>query len=95
MRKITQNAIHAFNNNTPFSQDNTSVHVVNGTTTLLLHGNTIAIKDSSGLRVTNAGWFTNTTKERLNGLLGVSVYQRKGSWYLNGELWDGELILVN
>lgn len=32
---------------------------------------------------------TATTKDRLNGLPGVSVHQKAGQWYLNGEKWDG------
>ena len=60
-----------------------------------LHGNTIAVLrwDSQhcygGLRITNCGWFTTTTKERLNGLSGVAIHQSKGVWYLNGDAWDG------
>jgi hypothetical protein len=44
--------------------------------------------------VTNAGWFSNTTKERLNAIDGVSVYQKDWNWYLNGEQWNGKLIDV-
>lgn len=63
-------------------------------TKLELHGNTIALKQDGELYITNAGWPTNTTKERLNGLPGVSIQQKKGVWYLNGEEWSGEWIKV-
>ena len=36
------------------------------------------------------GYKTNTTKERLNGIPGVCIQQKKGVWYLNGkEMLDG------
>jgi len=59
---------------------------------LELFGNEIAAADSrdGSIYITNAGWQSNTTKERLNGLPGVSISQQKGKWYLNGELWDGK-----
>ena len=57
---------------------------------LKLHGNTIATIDELGvLSVSNAGWASNTTKERLNGIPGVRVHQRNWNWYLNGVEWDG------
>lgn len=93
-RKITTDAINAFMAGVKFNRDNTSVSInENGATCLHLHGNLIAIKYADGakeIEVSNAGWFSNTTKERLNGIPGVSVCQRKGIWYLNGVEWDGE-----
>jgi hypothetical protein len=63
--------------------------------TMRLHGNLIAKIDADGtLAITNAGWFTNTTKERLNGIPGVSICQKKGDWYLNGRKWDGGWITI-
>lgn len=88
MRKITENAINAFNQNKKFSSGNTTVELDEDTTFLKLHGNIIAAKcPVYGLRVTNAGWSTPTTKERLNGL--VDVYQKKGVWFLNDVEWNG------
>ena len=52
---------------------------------LRLHGHTIAKSNAQGLFVSNAGWTTNTTKERLNGIHGVSIHQSDFIWYLNGE----------
>lgn len=89
MRQITKLAIAAFQTATPFNQANTTVLVVGQTVELRLHGNLIALRDSAGaLHVSSAGWETNTTKERLNGLPGVSVNQSKGQWYLNGRKWE-------
>jgi hypothetical protein len=41
------------------------------------------------LWITDAGWRSNTTKERLNGLSGVSINVRRGVWFLNGREWNG------
>ena len=35
-----------------------------------------------------------TTKERLNGLPNVSIYQFIFKWFLNGEEWEGSRIKV-
>jgi len=56
---------------------------------LYLHGNKIAEKREDGLYISNAGWQSNTTKERLNGIPGVSILQRNWDWFLNGNAWDG------
>ena len=62
---------------------------------MFLHGNKIAEKRDGALWITNAGWNTVTTKERLNGLDGVTIFQRKHVWYLNGKEWCGEWVTVN
>ena len=59
---------------------------------LLLFGNRIAEHREDGVYITNCGYFTNTTKAHLNLLPRVSIYQKKGEWYLNDVEWDGELI---
>lgn len=95
MRKITTEAINAFMLAKPFKMANTEV-VANenssgGTITqLFLHNNLIAESSDTGLKITNAGWQSNTTKERLNAIPGVYISQKKGKWYLNGIYWDGE-----
>jgi hypothetical protein len=67
-----------------------SVEVDTEFTKLKLHGNTIAIIDRLGvLSISNAGWASNTTKERLNGLPNVRINQKNWEWFLNGESWDG------
>jgi hypothetical protein len=95
MRTITKNAVNAFLNAQKFKTDNTSVEIEPNVTILKLHGNPIAYKyndPEKTLSITNAGWFSNTTKERLNGLPNVRVQQVKGVWMLNGKEWDGKLI---
>lgn len=94
-RQITQNAINAFYRGEKFNGGNTTVFVNPDTdqVVLRLHGNLIAYRQigTRSVFISNAGWFSNTTKERLNGLEGVSISQRKGVWYLNGKEWDGTL----
>jgi len=95
MRKITEESIAAFNESKTFNKQNTSVEVLPNVTILKLHGNSIAYQYNNPertLAITNCGWETPTTKERLNGISGVDIYQKKGIWYLNGTEWDGNLI---
>ena len=99
MRKVTQQAVEAFESGRSFKSGNTQVRVLaqNGGGSLVLlelHGNAIARHESWNGRtfITSAGWETRTTKERLNGLDGVSIFQDRGVWYLNGEAWDGKWI---
>lgn len=97
MRKITRESVMAFMEARPFKKDNMTIEVLPNVTIMSLFGNRIAYRYNDPertLSVTNAGWFSNTTKERLNGIPGVSINQKKGEWYLNGEVWDGKLIDV-
>lgn len=95
MRKITKEAVNAFMNAEKFNGSNTKVEVLPNVTILWLHGNAIAYRYNDPertLSITNCGWFSTTTKERLNAIDGVNIVQKKGVWYLNGNEWDGELI---
>lgn len=101
-RKITQDAINAFIAGAKFNRDNTSVEIrpfkdeSRVSAVLKLHGNVIARRTLDGkvLEVCDGNWQTVTTKERLNGIPGVSLRQRKGVWYLNGKEWDGSWTTV-
>jgi hypothetical protein len=95
MRKITEQSIDAFNYNDDFRKANMRVENTLMTTSMFLHDNLIAHKDADGLHITNAGWQSNTTKERLNGLNGVSIQQKNFVWYLNGKEWDGKFARVS
>lgn len=90
MRAITEKALQAFLSNRNFHLDNTRVESDGVTTKMFLFGNHIATKFGGVLKISNAGHSTNTTKERLNSLPGVRIYQRKGKWYLNDIEWKGE-----
>ena len=94
MRKITDESINAFLSNQNFNKSNTRVIVSKNKTELLLFGNLIAVQRPTGLYISNAGWRTNTTKERLNGLPNVRIQQITGKWWLNGVEWDGKLIKI-
>lgn len=97
MKDITIDACRAFMAAQPFKRSNTEVVVLDNVTILKLFNNEIAYRyndPEKTLSVTNCGWKTATTKERLNGIHAVRIHQRKGEWYLNGEKWNGELIDV-
>lgn len=83
MRQITQRAKQAFDNNTPFCESNTQVIVMRDITEMYLFGNKIARKFGDEIKITLAGWNTNTTRERLNAF--ASVYTRQGQAYINGK----------
>ena len=81
MRKITENAVNAFYSNGYFKQDNTMV--LNGV--MQLHRTNIAILKDGKLFLNTDGYTTNTTKERLNGVLEVHrmyIKQKDFQWYL-------------
>lgn len=87
MRKVTQVTAQALKNQTPLTMGNTSVMGGDGNTILTLHGNVIATVEGNKLLLTSSGWETNTTKERLNGILetfGLSarVAQRDFEWFI-------------
>ncbi len=96
-RKITAKAVQSFMNAKAFKSSNTEVKVLPNVTVLVLHGHEIAFRyndPNRTLSITNCGWFTNVTKERLNALPSVNICQKRGQWYLNGNVWDGKLIDV-
>lgn len=90
-RKVTKQIVSAFLAGQPLKVDNSTTDGKS----LFLFGNKIAEHREDGLYITNAGWETNTTKERLNALPGVSISQVKHVWYLNGKRWDGKWTKVN
>lgn len=95
-RKITTEAISAFELRKPFKKSNMSVTIEEGITYLKLHGNKIAAMLSDGrVWISNAGWATNTTKERLNGFQFVRIHQKNWQWYLNDKAWDGSPIYID
>ena len=96
MRKITEESVQAFEEGVPFKKSNMKVKVEGLLAGLYLFDNLIATKrvDEKNVTITNAGWKSNTTKERLNGLKGVDIRQSKGVWYLNGIEWDGKTKLI-
>lgn len=90
MRLVTQKIVSAFLRNEckRIGSTATDGH------TIWLHGHAIARFENDGLWISDAGWPTNTTKERLNGLPNVRIVQKKGQWYLNGHAWNGGWVHV-
>jgi hypothetical protein len=91
MRQITQQIVNAF-------QNSRSLRIGNSRTngeSLWLFDNKIAEIRRDGLWISNAGWKSTTTKERLNGLSGVNVRQQRGVWLLNDRVWDGRWVNVD
>jgi hypothetical protein len=96
MKQVTRNSVDCLLSGGTKRFSNTLVETVGNISKMYLFGNLIAIFDhsTSKLEIRNAGWPSNTTKERLNGLPNVRIHQHKWEWYLNGNLWDGCLIEV-
>jgi len=96
MRKITQDASNALKNGGNFKRNNTKVVNIRTwnleTTHMYLHWNCIAEyhKHSNILWLSNCGWETPTTKERLNGILkafGLGyIKQQNFQWYYVDEM---------
>lgn len=91
MRQVTERIVSAFlhNETRKIGQTRTDGR------SIWLWENKIAEFREDGLWITNAGWPSPTTKERLNGIPDVQVVQKKGQWYLNGHAWNGEWVQVN
>jgi len=98
MRQITKQSINAFYNKGKLKKQNMNIYYCSfdQTSRMLLHSNCIATYDHANkhLKISNCGWFSNTTKERLNALEGVSIQQKSFKWYLNGVEWNGEPITI-
>ncbi len=90
-RKISKAVAGAFITGNQLNQGNTRTDGQG----IWLFGNKIAEKRNGELYITNAGWFSATTKERLNALPFVRLHQEKREWYLNGAKWDGKWIKVS
>ena len=94
--KISKDAARALMSHKKFKRGNTWVSVDDsGAAYLILFGNTIACHEADGrLKITNAGYATVTTKDRLNALPHVSIYQKDWVWYLNDSAWNGDWAMV-
>ena len=71
MRKITQEAVEAFDNSYSYKNGNTKETVDELEVRLYLFGNVIArkIRANCKVEISSCGYTTATTRERLNGLL--------------------------
>jgi len=91
MRQITEKITRAFERRESLSIDNSRTDG----NSLWLFENRIAEWREDGLWVTNAEWTSQTTKERLNGLTGVNISNKRGVWFLNGREWNGHWVNVS
>ena len=91
MRQITAKIVLAFERRQSLKIDNSRTDG----TSLWLFGNKIAEWRRDGLWITNAGWDSRTTYERLNGLTGVRVRKQRGTLLLNDRVWDGRWVHVD
>ena len=91
MKKITKEATQAFINGVPYNNSNTKVVLFNDFALMTLFNNYIAKRgttdNANAVILSDGGWETNTTKERLNGLLQLLdspffIMQRKYVWYV-------------
>ena len=93
MRKITKESVNAFFNNYNYNKSQTLYQSLAGKFLSTWKFNRLFNKDRN-LSINNCGWFSNTTKERLNGLLSYlgneGIYQKNFVWFLNGEAWNGQ-----
>lgn len=71
---------------TPYASE--AIKLDGGKILITYHGNGIALINPCNMevRISNAGWYTPTTKKRINQVLsalktGVSVYQKNYIWY--------------
>ena len=85
MRQVTEQRKRAGEQGKPKTCGNTETHGQ----TVLRHRKAIIKRDGWGVvEWTLAGWNTPTTRERINGILGVGVHQVNFEPVLNGEVID-------
>ncbi len=88
MRKIPQESVDAFLSGDNLNKANMQIHTRGHYVYMNLHGNSIARRnlDTGSIYISNAGWETVTTKERLNGLLNTlgkkRIFQHKFEWFI-------------
>ena len=95
MRKVTQEVVSAFMQGKACRSSNTQTDGQS----LWLFFNKIAEHRHDGLYITDSGWVTKTTGDRLRALPDI-ILQRttiggESTWVLNSKLWDGGWIKVN
>ena len=81
MRKVTHLIKQAFEQGKSKKVGNTRTDGEN----VWLHGNLIIKRDGKDVMATLAGWNTPTTRERVNGITGLSFHQVDFEAMLDGE----------
>jgi hypothetical protein len=85
MRKITSDALYAFKNNRRFKRSNTQVLVNGNIISIELFGNPIVKKIDGEIFISNGGWSSVTTKERLNPFV-KRIRKNKDSLIINEKI---------
>jgi|694.fasta_scaffold33863_6 hypothetical protein len=95
MKAISIKTAHALLNYKKTKTGNTLVWQDHEGSHMTLFGNKIAWVNLDGeLWITDCGWVTPTTRDRLSAILRVPLNIRKGAWLLDGEHWDGSPKLI-
>ena len=100
MRKVDAQLVRAIRHQDGFSKGNRNVvQNQNGTTDIFFHGHRIACIFDDSMMIDNCGYWTVTTKQILNVLLGEfcnsSIYQKNFDWFLgNGDEYTGGQMLI-
>ena len=92
MRQITETVVGAFLRGEACKLKNTRT---DGTSLWLFDNMIASYTREYGMQITTAGWNTQTTRERLNGITGVHVTTRRGKLYLNGNEWSGDWTFIS
>lgn len=87
MRVIEEKMLRAIKNGKNFTLTNTEVKfskLVDGNFTVYLFSNKIASGNirTKKVNIYNCGFFTNTTKSRLNALITSNIRQKQFRWYV-------------
>lgn len=99
MRKVTQETVQSFLNQQPTTKGNVFVSGKE----YYLHNNKIMEHRSDGIYISNAGFETLTTKERLNGLGSITgkfqIFQKNFQWFIQftnqkPKQWNGKWIKI-
>jgi hypothetical protein len=95
MREITRKAYNTFNNKKHFTLANTKVRIFNGSPHLYLHDNLIVKEVDGDIYISNGGWNSNTTRERLNPFV-KKIRKQGDNLIINEKLnWDGEWLNIS
>jgi hypothetical protein len=88
MRKIEQQMNKAISNQTNWSNANTQVLTEGDVSRVFLYGNQIATIGQNFIQLFDGGYQSNTTKSRLNAILGAHgiqgehVFQKDFQWFV-------------
>jgi hypothetical protein len=71
--------------------------LVDGSVGIMLHSTyVVKIHSDNSATLNTGGWYSSTTKDRMNKYSPVRVYQRKGQWYLeNGDEYEDGVVVAD